>query len=369
MPIPSNPDFLESVIGTSADVLPIPAQDYADPTQNGALNYATGWPAITALPLEAGGKAPRREYFNALIQLMSSHIFFQQSGSLYPWSATLNYLSGAHVLGRDGKEYIAQKSNGPDVPDSSSVDPVGDESGTWLPAGSVYAPLATNSTPGILRPDGTTCTVEDGVLSVQAPAAEYMEAWRKSWIGVPRPWRSTTLPANHCWANGDLIAFAKWPELKQVYNSNGFAGMLMAWNANAQTQAANLGKWRPNAASPTGLYTPDLVNQFQRSWGPGATQGAGVWHRDEIRNISGWMHATGLKEANVYYATHYAGGGPFSTVGLPANQSAATPKYETDMNIGMPHINFDASLVVPTGTQNVPQHVWQPVIIYLGNPA
>lgn len=165
MPIPSNPSFLQGIIGASADVLPIPAQDYIDPTQNGALNYATGWPAITALPLEAGGKAPRREYFNALAQLLSSHIFFQQSGSLYQWSATLDYLTGAHVLGSDGKEYIAQKSNGPDVPDSSAVDPVGDDSGTWLEAGSVYAPLATANTPGIVRPDGETCVVVNGVLS------------------------------------------------------------------------------------------------------------------------------------------------------------------------------------------------------------
>lgn len=167
MPIPSNPTPLAGVIGEAADVLPIPAQDYTDPTQNGALNYKTGWPAITALPLEAGGKAPRREYFNALMQLMSSHIFFQQSGSLYPWSATLDYLTGAHVLGSDGKEYIAQKSNGPDVPDSSAVDPVGDESGTWLPAGSVYAPLATTETPGIAQV-GAGLQISGGVLSTES---------------------------------------------------------------------------------------------------------------------------------------------------------------------------------------------------------
>ena len=164
MPIPSNPTPLAGVIGASADVLPIPAQDYTDPTQNGALNYATGWPSITSLPLEAGGKAPRREYFNALTQLMSSHIFFQQSGSLYTWSATLNYLTGAHVLGSDGKEYIAQKSNGPDVPDSSAVDPVGDDSGTWLAAGSVYAPLATTETPGIVQ-IGAGLQISGGILS------------------------------------------------------------------------------------------------------------------------------------------------------------------------------------------------------------
>ena len=30
---------------------------------------------------------------------------------------------------------------------------------------------------------------------------------------------------------------------------------------------------------------------------------------------------------------------------------------------------FDASYVVPTGPQNVPQHIWQPAVLYLGRPA
>ncbi len=31
-------------------------------------------------------------------------------------------------------------------------------------------------------------------------------------------------------------------------------------------------------------------------------------------------------------------------------------------------VAFDASRVVPTGPENVPQHIWQPVILYLGRP-
>ena len=78
------------------------------------------------------------------------------------------------------------------------------------------ATLAQN---GIMRPDGTTCTVKDGVLKVLQQTSDYMEEWRKSWIGVPRYWRSTTLPANHCWANGDAVLFADWPELKALYDA------------------------------------------------------------------------------------------------------------------------------------------------------
>ncbi|WP_302980398.1 phage tail protein, partial [Bilophila wadsworthia] len=106
---------------------------------------------------------------------------------------------------------------------------------------------------------------KNGLLSAaDKKALDYCEALRLSMIGVPRYWRSTTLPAGHVWANGDLALFADWPELKKIYDAGGFAGMLLAYNANSATIAANLGKWRPNAANPTGLYVPNLSEQFFR---------------------------------------------------------------------------------------------------------
>ena len=106
---------------------------------------------------------------------------------------------------------------------------------------------------------GTACQGNDARVTAS-------EAFRLSMIGVPRYWRSTTLPAGHVWANGDLALFADWPELKKIYYAGGFAGMLLAYNANSATIAANLGKWRPNAANPTGLYVPNLSEQFFRSF-------------------------------------------------------------------------------------------------------
>ena len=105
-----------------------------------------------------------------------------------------------------------------------------------------------------------------------------------SMIGVPRYWRSTTLPANHVWANGDLVLFSDWPELKKVYDGGGFTGMLLAYNAASATIAANLGKWRPNAANPTGLYVPKLSDQFFRAWTLGAGREAGSWQSDALQS-------------------------------------------------------------------------------------
>ena len=106
---------------------------------------------------------------------------------------------------------------------------------------------------------GTACQGNDARVTAS-------EAFRLSMIGVPRYWRSTTLPVGHVWANGDLALFADWPELKKIYDAGGFAGMLLAYNANSATIAANLGKWRPNAANPTGLYVPKLGEQFRKDF-------------------------------------------------------------------------------------------------------
>ena len=219
---------------------------------------------------------------------------------------------------------------------------------------------ATMAQAGILRPDGITCAVEDGVLKVLQQNNNDMEAWRKSWIGVPRPWRGTELPDNHCWANGDFVAFADWPELKAVYEAGGFAGLLMAWEADKDAKAANLGQWRPDAMRPTGLFTPNLTGQFLRCWGPGAEEDAGAWHRDEIRNITGNFGSSFCRTGvDVSYAA------PTGAFNMPASGYRVVLSNTTSLGVN----GIDASLVVPTGAQNVPQHIWQPVIIYLGQPA
>lgn len=227
------------------------------------------------------------------------------------------------------------------------------------PEGLLSVLVATLKQNGIMRPDGTTCTVEDGVLKVLQQSNDYMEAWRKSWVGVPRYWRSTELPDNHCWANGDLIYFNDWPELKEIYEAGGFEGMLMGWDADVETQKANLGKWRPNAAIPTGLYTPALSGQFFRNWALGAEAAAGIANTDTGRNITGNVN--------------------FSNLGVPYLYEAFYP-LSGDNNGGEPSVTpkgwasnfaFDASRVWKehSGQEFAPVHVWQPAILYLGRPA
>ena len=128
MPIPSNPPFLSNVLGYAADVSVIPG---TTPSGSGAFSYQSAFPQITAIPLTAGGVAPMREDFNAVFKLLSQHVHFLQSGSLYTWSNALDYLKGAHILGSNGVEYIAQASSGPNVPDVGAKNPVSDDGTFW----------------------------------------------------------------------------------------------------------------------------------------------------------------------------------------------------------------------------------------------
>ena len=128
MPIPSNPPFLSNVLGYAADVSVIPG---TTPSGSGAFSYQSAFPQITAIPLTAGGVAPMREDFNAVFKLLSQHVHFLQSGSLYTWDSSLDYLKGAHILGSDGVEYIAQATSGPNVPDVGAKNPVSDDGTFW----------------------------------------------------------------------------------------------------------------------------------------------------------------------------------------------------------------------------------------------
>ena len=218
---------------------------------------------------------------------------------------------------------------------------------------------ATLEQNGIMRPDGTTCTVKDGVLKVLQQTSDYMEEWRKSWIGVPRYWRSTTLPANHCWANGDAILFADWPELKAVYDAGGFEGMLLPWDASSEQQAANLGKWRPNALNPTGLYTPALSGQFFRNWGHGEMT-AGTYNKAGVPNFPGKIFLTKFLF------------GPESSGPFRVDGDANSFPTSGASGGGYAQLKFDPSLVSDGygGAQTVmPASINQPVCLYLGRPA
>lgn len=219
--------------------------------------------------------------------------------------------------------------------------------------------LATAARAGIIKPDGTSLTVDkNGVLSVIQKAdatVTELDFLRKLSIGRPVWHTSTTLPDRHMWVNGDLIDFDAHPEFGEKFEAGGFAGLVMPWDADAEYQAAHLGQFRPNSANPSAVFSPLHGGQFFRNWVLGQERAAGAWGRDEIRNVTGSFSAILCGDTTVSGALNQVLGGGYTT----ASGSGGT-KFRT--------LILDAAQVVPTGPQNVPQHVWQPVVIYLGRP-
>lgn len=188
---------------------------------------------------------------------------------------------------------------------------------------------------------------------------EEQEFLRKLTIGAPKFHRSTVLPDNHAWPDGSFVEFEDWPEFYEIYEQGGFAGMLMPWDADAATQAANLGKFRPNSANPTGLYLPLHGGQFFRAWALGTGREAGSSQLDALQQMTGSVKASRLW----YGGDEVKLSGVFSS--LSHEIGNAGPGGGNQPNMGF---LFDPSRVVRTAAETRPMNVSQPIITYLGRP-
>ena len=94
-----------------------------------------------------------------------------------------------------------------------------------------------------------------------------------------------------------------------------------------------------------------------RNWVLGADGMAGAWGRDEIRNIKGAALVGWLPDSPSSFSGALS---PFKLGNAAYSIGAGSAIYNS--------IRFDASKEVNTGPQNVPQHIWQPIILYLGRP-
>lgn len=231
------------------------------------------------------------------------------------------------------------------------------------------AQFIANRYDGGVKDDGNLDAVESGlqaaimslVSGVTDPLSKTLatlEAIRKSWIGAPRYHRSTVLPPDYAWVNGDLILFEDRPEFEEVYLAGGFEGMLLEANATSEQIAANLGKFRkhPNGL---GLYLPSCGEQFFRAWTLEAGREAGSYQGDAIRNLNGSVGNTlrsGVITDTGVFVSHQA------TYAMRAQDGGALPIY-------IEGFNFYAAEQVSTAPENRPTNVAVPVILYLGLPA
>ena len=216
------------------------------------------------------------------------------------------------------------------------------------------ATIVTNAGLELQKADNTQ--VLTAILQIIARQSSELERLRLLKIGCPMYWRSTTLPENFAWVNGDLILFEDRPEFEEVYLAGGFEGMLLEANATSEQIAANLGKFRkhPNGL---GLYLPSCGEQFFRGWT--GTGEAGAWQSDAVREVYGTMNG---RNSWIYVN----GTGPLATTGSVSYYLAQLAEGGAG---AFASFDFRLSRSVPTGPVTVPPHVWQPVILCLGNPS
>ena len=233
------------------------------------------------------------------------------------------------------------------------------------------AQFIANRYDGGVKDDGNLDAVESGlqaaimslVSGVTDPLSKTLatlEAIRKSWIGAPRYHRSTVLPPDYAWVNGDLILFEDRPEFEEVYLAGGFEGMLLEANATSEQIAANLGKFRkhPNGL---GLYLPSCGEQFFRAWTGLTSEKVGSWQTDTGRALTGKID---LDICSYVWESSGVLSGLGASDGINPQQGA--------MNGQQTAFDFDASRSwgdTHTGTEFAPAHVYIPVIVYLGVPS
>ena len=228
------------------------------------------------------------------------------------------------------------------------------------------AQFIANRYDGGVKDDGNLDAVESGlqaaimslVSGVTDPLSKTLatlEAIRKSWIGAPRYHRSTALPPDYAWVNGDLILFEDRPEFEEVYLAGGFEGMLLEANATSEQIAANLGKFRkhPNGL---GLYLPSSGDQFFRAW-----TGAGE---------SGKYNAPGLPDIIGKYGQIFArpevAEGPFAGSDIIAENLQGGTDSAIDYLVT---VRFRASAANPTygaSATVMPSSINLPIILYMG---
>lgn len=181
MPTLTRPDNIPGPFAYNGDKNTIPDSG----ADAGAASWASGFPPVTQLPLNAGGIPPQRNDFNGAYNALSAHTFFQQSGSYYEWSAELMYPFAARVLGSDGKLYDWVSASGAGTP-AGAQDPATDTAHAyWQPA------VTAADLPEF---DGVTIKDINGKLGVPEFTAPTASAPGKAGL-VPAP-KESSYPEN-----------------------------------------------------------------------------------------------------------------------------------------------------------------------------
>lgn len=112
--------------------------------------WRNGWGGITMIKIEDGGKAPKGQDFNGVLNALGAHTVFNQNGGRYQWSQEVINNFGGYP-----KDSIIQSDDGlreyRSLVDGNATNPNNGIGSTWLVyAGSGSVPNASSTTAGIM---------------------------------------------------------------------------------------------------------------------------------------------------------------------------------------------------------------------------
>ena len=116
----NNPTLLKMPLAADGEKTTIPE---TTGSTTGDFSQQYGFQQINALPLQAGGIAPKREDFNGAFNLLGGVAFYAQKGWVFEYDSTQDYYKGCIVTDpADGNKYecIADMAAGTVAPHSDS---------------------------------------------------------------------------------------------------------------------------------------------------------------------------------------------------------------------------------------------------------
>lgn len=140
---------------------------------------------------------------------------------------------------------------------------------------------------------------------------DFLDAFRKSLIGVPMTFVAQKVPDAFMICDGSLILFEDCPEFKDAYDAGKFNGMVLD-----STDSAQVGKFVKK--DTTGLYLPDTVGLYEQS---SSAANAGGYLAAGLPNITGSIATMGFSNGC------FTEGGSVNTVIGPGNVTVVTSNF------------------------------------------
>ena len=276
-------------------------QDQEDATWN------LGWPAITMIPKEDGGLAPKGQDFNGVLYTLSDHAVHRQNGEQILFSQDVvdnygGYSLGSIIQSNDSlRHYRSLINNNTFDPNTTPI------AGRWeIYAGSGSLPTASSTTAGIVKVINTLTSNDTG-SALSAAMGKDLSDLLDIVAYSPIPYYGISPPSGFLSMNGQTITQNQYPKLFARY----------------------------------GEKLPDLRGVFIRGYG-GNSAPIGVVQGDAIRNITGTYQAYSNSQLSAKTGAFYDAGQTGGGSGGDRNNRA---------------LGFDASRVVPTADENRPINI------------